>query len=348
MNRGEVEPNQYLALRDAKIKRNNEKLQKLGLVNKNSSTTRPNDDSLKSNDNSGIEEKKEASASKPQRPLRRSSRRRMLSLSSSSSSVDQFQSEITTSQQRGSNKEDERTTGSGNGNTRKRPRSAMGDNGSNVRKVNRTPIRSEAKPGTTRATKIDVSRVLNGDFSYPIFIGHQLASPGKAAVVEHANLICRNDFGISFNKYSGVCEWNNEAIFLWVNINAPNADVKNEFFSDGNNDDEMQMSWFGGSKMKEESPSIQNLIKVGQKAAHINNANDINGTLSKDCGIVLWCRYYDEKKKSFNPYVCLGRLSYHSHDPNVHPIKFVWNLIDYKVIKQSKIAFQTFQIFANA
>jgi hypothetical protein len=97
----------------------------------------------------------------------------------------------------------------------------------------RTYVQSEAKPGTTRATNIDIKQTLYGHFDYPVFVGRRLASTGKAAVVEHANFMCGNEPGIGFNKYSGVCEFQNEALFLWVNIGVPDADVRNEFLNGG-------------------------------------------------------------------------------------------------------------------
>ncbi len=353
-----TEGNEYLALRDAKIKRNNEKLQKLGLATNRMKSSKKSGgglmkNSARSDDNNDddgathVIEKKLVSST-PRRTLRRSTRRKPITLSDEM----RVESESDVAQ-RVNNNAVEISSGSISPKKQIKKRQRPNDRGeSNIKKTAIQIIRSEAKPGTTRATKIDVKRVLYGDFNYPIFIGHQLSSPGKAAVVEHANLICRNEFGLSFNKYSGVCEWSNEAIFLWVNINAPNADVKNEFFllnADDKSNTIMQMSWFGGSRMKEDSAVIQNLITIGQKAAMKDDGIDNNDmTLADDCGIVLWCRLYDDQKKSFGPYVCLGRLSYHIHDPQVHPIKFIWNLEDYAFIKGNETAYQTFQKFANA
>ena len=73
--------------------------------------------------------------------------------------------------------------------------------------------------------------------------------------------------------------------------------------------------------MHDETKVIRRLLRVGKSVgAATGNASD---------GIVLWCRSYDAVKKSHSPYVCLGRLSYHSHEPGSRPLKFVWNLVDY-------------------
>jgi hypothetical protein len=133
---------------------------------------------------------------------------------------------------------------------------------------------------------------------------------------------------LSFNKYCGVQEWRNNAIFLWVNIGGPDNSAMNEFLNGGR-----QMTWFGGSRMHDESPVIQRLIKVGQQQQHLDNVaknNEHNG------GIVLWCRLYDSSSspKGFRPYTCLGRVAYHSHQPGTRPIQFVWTLLDYDQLVQ--------------
>ena len=182
---------------------------------------------------------------------------------------------------------------------------------------------NDPKPGTTRATPINIRQLLYGHFNYPVFVGRQLSNTGKAAVVNHALFMCQLSPIVSFNKYSGVCEWNNDAVFLWVNIGSPDAEVHNEFLESGT-----LMTWYGGSRMKEESPSIQKLIDVGGKAAR--------GELEDTDGIVLWCRIYQQEKRTFSPYTCLGRLAYMSHDSKSYPIKFLWKLLDRDVLLNAR------------
>lgn len=56
---------------------------------------------------------------------------------------------------------------------------------------------------------------------------------GKAFVMEDAAQRSGIDVGnISFNKYSGVQEWKNDALFLWVNL-GNGGDVVNDFLNDG-------------------------------------------------------------------------------------------------------------------
>lgn len=73
--------------------------------------------------------------------------------------------------------------------------------------------------------------------------------------------------------------------------------------------------------MHDETKIIRRLLRVGRAVA--DEQNDSSE------GIVLWCRRYDANQKGFTPYVCLGRLSYHSHEAGSRPLKFVWNLVDY-------------------
>lgn len=141
---------------------------------------------------------------------------------------------------------------------------------------------------------------------------------------------------ISFNKYSGVCEFQNDVIFLWVNMHTPDSNVKNEFVlikrEKDEEEEQVQMTWFGGSKMRIDSPTIQRLLDIGKRAS--------KGDLSDSCGIVLWYRLYDVSKKKFQPYSCLGRLGYHCHhddeSESSHPVKIIFNLLDYKYLKVAK------------
>lgn len=74
--------------------------------------------------------------------------------------------------------------------------------------------------------------------------------------------------------------------------------------------------------MHEGSRVILRLLSVGKRANE--------GMLPDSDGIVLWCRLYDSEAKQFRPYVCLGRVGYHSHVPGTRPVQFVWNLLDFE------------------
>jgi hypothetical protein len=71
------------------------------------------------------------------------------------------------------------------------------------------------------------------------------------------------------------------------------------------------------------SQSIQRLLMMSQ---------DYKEEMS---GVILWVRYYDKRTRSFSPYVCLGRVTYVSHDTESHPISFILALRDYEgIIKE--------------
>ena len=122
---------------------------------------------------------------------------------------------------------------------------------------------------------------------------------------------------LSFNKFSGVQLWKN-VIFLWINVGGPTGanSLVNVFSHNGS-----RVTWFGGSKMREESPVIQALIRMGKETA---------STPSFSSALILWVRQYDSKKKKLLPYTCLGRLAYESHIPESQPVAFTWRLIDYE------------------
>jgi hypothetical protein len=97
------------------------------------------------------------------------------------------------------------------------------------------------------------------------------------------------------------------------------------------------MTWFGGSRHHDESNIIRRLLQVGNQAA--------KGKLPNENGIILWCRQYNVVKRVWTPYVCLGRLAYHSHEPGSRPLRFVMTLLDFDRLNQhpDKTVRQTFQ-----
>jgi len=122
---------------------------------------------------------------------------------------------------------------------------------------------------------------------------------------------------LSFNKFSGVQPWKN-VIFLWINVGGPtNANSLVNDFSVNKNT--CKVSWFGGSRMTEDSPVIQDLIRIGKES-------------SESSAIVLWCRHYNWETRKLMPYTCLGRLAYESHQAGSYPVAFTWRLKDYHTI----------------
>jgi len=162
-------------------------------------------------------------------------------------------------------------------------------------------MRASAERRKSREIMIDTDRIL----------AHALGKyasekMGKAAVVEFASL---ND-NVSFNKYSGVLEWNN-SLFLWVNLGGPNTFTENK------------MTWFGGSRMHDESEVVKRLIRAS-KAQRCDDSSE---------SVLLWVRFMDGSKAQ--PYICLGRLAYVYHSPGTHPLEFEFELMDYKTLRDS-------------
>jgi hypothetical protein len=127
-------------------------------------------------------------------------------------------------------------------------------------------------------------------------LGVPMERAGKAFVMEESARRAVETYlggSISFNKYSGLQEWGNDVLYLWINLKAPNCTVINEFLEQG-----QCITWFGGAKMHDQTASILKLVRVG-RAAEKNSAG----------GVVLWCREYDPERKTFGPYLCFGRLS---------------------------------------
>lgn len=201
-------------------------------------------------------------------------------------------------------------------------------------------------------------------------LGKIVARPGKdyvihksfakAAHLEDRDRLKGENTKLSFNKYSGVQEWKvrlacsfhwikiahprimfssydthsfcmhtittdivQNCIFLWVNLG--NSDSPNEFLENGSS-----ITWYGGSRMHESSPIFLKLI-----------AND------HDSNIILWCRRYTPETKTLSPYVCFGRLKYRSHEHGSYPLKFVWDLDDYYdlLLHADFARVQTFNLF---
>jgi hypothetical protein len=147
-------------------------------------------------------------------------------------------------------------------------------------------------------------------------LGMPMALTGKAHVmqetVRRAVASSQSDpihsAKVSFNKYSGVQAWGNNVFFLWINLGAPHSDVRNEFLHQGR-----QVTWYGGSRMHDATNVIVQLVRAGLRIAQTTSTaqNDLVDGRKEDetAAIVLWCREYDPIQKSFGAYVCLGRLS---------------------------------------
>jgi len=311
-----------MALRAAKIARNQARLKELGLYKNDfskASATRSSSSSRKREQ--GIERKKtheRAAAAEP--------RRRSVRISSQSSNPDYVESKYF------------KEGSPPHPNTRQRGTKRSLDTDDNPlhdanERINLQSKKTSSKPSTSsrqqiatpaansvRTVSLDVSILVRKFLAKPLetfgkyFVietsFHEAAYPEDLQRLEEA---CR----LSFNKFSGIQPWKN-AIFLWINIGGPTDanSLVNDFSHNGS-----RVTWFGGSKMREESPVIQTLIRMGKETA---------STPSSSSGIILWCRQYDLERKKLLPYTCLGRLAYESHIPASQPVAFTWRLVDYE------------------
>jgi len=194
------------------------------------------------------------------------------------------------------------------------------------------PSSSEPAANSVRSISLDTSKLVLK------FLGKPIETFGKDFVIQNTfrEAAYPEDIQrlqgvsrLSFNKYCGVQEWKN-AIYLWINLGGQNSLV-NDFSSNGR-----RVSWFGGSKMREDSPVIQRLIHMGKERAS-------NNPSISSSRIILWCRHYDVQTKKLLPYTCLGRLAYESHVPGSQPVAFTWRLIDYDSIMDNQATKEYFQ-----
>ena len=181
---------------------------------------------------------------------------------------------------------------------------------------------------SVRSVNIDTKMLVLGEKGV---LGQMMDRTGKEFVInESFSLAAFSDdqkrlagSRLSFNKYCGVQEFKN-AVFLWINLGSKDNPVVNDFLNDA-----QQVTWFGGSRMHDESPVIHKLLKMGQQ----HDGKGGGGDDKPHSDIILWCRRYQADTKQFTPYVCFGRLTYHSHVPLSSPLKFIWNLVDHDGLK---------------
>ena len=295
-NNDDEESNPYLAMRKAKIARNQKRLRELGLLKP------PQPPPIVSTHRTRSSRQKQK-APLVQGPARRSSRL-------SSQARPEYTDVSLPSEKQPSSI------------NRKRSRSPP-----TARRV--TPPKPLPSPSanSVRGIKLDVKTLL-GKGSTGL-LGKMVEHTGKEFVINQSFSLAATaedqqrlaNSRLSFNKYCGVQEWNN-CIFLWVNLGT--ADSPNEFL-----DDARRVTWFGGSRMHDESPVIHKLLQ------------------GESSNIILWCRRYQKEVKNFTPYVCFGRMGYNSHVPGSRPLSFVWDLLDYDALKNDSVVRDTFEVFTK-
>ena len=156
----------------------------------------------------------------------------------------------------------------------------------------------------------DSSRALNAQLD--VFLGDNVGkllddmSPTKAAIMALSN----GGSVPKFSKYQGVVEWKN-CLFLWVNIGGFGG-YANKFLDDGR-----VITWFGGSKMHEDSDSTKRLLKT-KKGGGGDRA-------------ILFVRLAANE-----PYCCLGDLACRKAVTDKHPISMEFELLDFDRIRTTE------------
>lgn len=328
---GDEEPNPYLAMRAAKIARNERRLRELGLMKpppqqpKPSPTQPPQRSAHPARANRG-----ERLHRIHDGPLRRSSR-----LSSQGAKPDYRDAAIPSEAQLASGRKRQRSAYGGGDDA---PQSLAEEPPSRGEGVAR-PVAAPSAPAanSVRSIELDVAALVLGGGDGSGQLGRMMEGTGKEHVINRCFSLAASaedrrrldGAKLSFNKYCGVQEWKNCA-FLWVNLG--NADSPNEFL-----DGAGRVTWFGGSRMHDDSPVIRKLLQYGRDAAEGRS------------NIVLWCRRYRPEVKSFSPYVCFGRLGYRSHEPGSQPLSFLWDLLDHGglVNHEDQTVRETFEEFTK-
>lgn len=321
--------NPYMALRAAKIARNQARLRELGLYKPDFSKKA----AAASNRKRGqvIKQKKNHEVSVPTGPRRRSARISGLANNPDYKESNDFKDPVPFHQ-----------------NTRKRGTKRLLDVDENPVSGADQKLQTQSKLGNhsrqEKAPMLAVNSVRTISLDVSVLLEKFLAKPldtfGKYHVIEksfHESAYpedlqrLEGVSRLSFNKFSGVQPWKN-VIFLWINLGGPTGpdSLVNDFSHNGS-----RVKWFGGSKMREDSPIIQNLIRMGKESA--SNPPPLTSA------IILWCRQYDWGTKKLLPYTCLGRLAYESHVVGSQPVAFTWRLIDYDAIFADKSTRTVFQ-----
>lgn len=298
---GEDDDNPYLAMRAAKIARNKAKLAQLGL-GKGKSPATPSAELV------AAREKRRLASLEP--PQRRSLR-------------------IRYSVEAGGEGEIEAVEETKDGTSPLAPTVFFGSEKLGAEHEVTLPIAPLPKV-SARSIQLDNEKVVSS------CLGVTFQTTGKAHCMQECAKLALPEpvlNPISFNKYSGIQEWQN-CVFLWVNLHVEGS--QNKFLP------EHRITFYGGKQMVDESPIIQRL-----KAAAASFPTFM---------VILWCREYNPERKTYFPYFCMGRLSVrcceevhaalsphrissinvfvlqisqlHSYDPNTRPIEFVWNLDD--------------------
>ena len=126
-----------------------------------------------------------------------------------------------------------------------------------------------------------------------------------------------------FSRMSGIQAWRN-AVMLFVNVD---RSTYNNVFLEGGS----CMVWYAQNTQHSDTPVIQRLLRAPD-AADAANANarvkeeGRHGRL-KGTPVLLFCRLPGEE------YIYCGQLGYCRHNPDRRPMRFVWRLLDFAMLR---------------
>ncbi|GMH87722.1 hypothetical protein TrVE_jg2809 [Triparma verrucosa] len=140
-------------------------------------------------------------------------------------------------------------------------------------------------------------------------LNKQMPETGKYNVVDLIASTSKTSYSEPvYNKYPGSLFFKNAAVLFMNFDRRGGGDYVNDFEKNGE-----FVNWYASVKVNVDSPTVANLKRFGKvKGGH--------------GGIIVFTRFMDGSKSE--PYVCLGRVSYVSHDSGSRPIKFKFKFTD--------------------
>lgn len=153
------------------------------------------------------------------------------------------------------------------------------------------------------------NNIIFSDASLNASLNKQMPETGKFNVVDLIASTSKTSYSEPvYNKYPGSLFFKNAAVLFMNFDRRGGGDYVNDFEAGGK-----FVNWYASVKVNVDSPTVANLKKFGKvKEGHGS--------------IIVFTRFMDGSKSE--PYVCLGRVSYVSHDSSSRPIKFKFKFTD--------------------
>jgi len=168
---------------------------------------------------------------------------------------------------------------------------------------------------------------------YSTYLGEPIAPPPgdgglKAAVVRALSPVSHP----KFSKMSGIQEWANGVVVLYVNVGDKNGNTYDNVFSRAGS----QITWFAQARQNEDSPVIRVITATREmeeesvEDAWMRAENEELAPKYVDWPLHLFCRMEGCE------YVYCGRLKMVDYQPNKQPLKFDMRLLDAPLLRASE------------